>query len=173
MLWTNQIAGFLNHVFLHKNRWNSHSFANRYKFLKIKSWLNIFWLGMFKNRCGQSSLWTLKLTVSQEWKDGINWFFAIFLVGMIKKVWPVWSWDSKIGSILEINQWIKRIFLHAGTNSGKLKVDSMIFGWTWSKNCHDLLVHETLKSVASSQWIYELNWFNAVIFGQTDILLDF
>ena len=24
-------------------------------------------------------------------------------------------------------------FLHPGTNSGKLKVDSMIFGWAWSK----------------------------------------
>ena len=24
-------------------------------------------------------------------------------------------------------------FLHACTNSGKLKVDSMIFGWAWSK----------------------------------------
>ena len=24
-------------------------------------------------------------------------------------------------------------FLHAATNSGKLKVDSMIFGWAWSK----------------------------------------
>ena len=25
------------------------------------------------------------------------------------------------------------VVLHAGTNSGKLKVDSMIFGWAWSK----------------------------------------
>ena len=24
-------------------------------------------------------------------------------------------------------------FLHAGTNSGKPKVDAMIFGWVWSK----------------------------------------
>ena len=24
-------------------------------------------------------------------------------------------------------------FLHAGTNSGKLKVDSVILGWAWSK----------------------------------------
>ena len=24
-------------------------------------------------------------------------------------------------------------FLHAGTNLGKIKVDSMIFGWLWSK----------------------------------------
>ena len=25
------------------------------------------------------------------------------------------------------------VFLHAGTNSGKLKVDSVMFGWAWSK----------------------------------------
>ena len=40
---------------------------------------------------------TLKLTVSQNWADGINWFF------------------------------------HSGTNSGKLKVDSVIYGWALSK----------------------------------------
>ena len=25
------------------------------------------------------------------------------------------------------------VFLHVGTNSGKLRVDSMIFVWAWSK----------------------------------------
>ena len=34
-----------------------------------------FWMGMFKNGCGQSGHRTLKLTVSQKWVDGINWFF--------------------------------------------------------------------------------------------------
>ena len=38
------------------------------------------------------------------------------------------------------------------------------------KNGHDLLVHETLESVVSSEWIYELSWFlsadsDAIIFG--------
>ena len=42
--------------------------------------------------------WAIKMTVSQEWTNGINSFF-----------------------------------LHAGRNSGKLKVDSVIFGWAWSK----------------------------------------
>ena len=40
-------------------------------------------------------------------------------------------------------------FLHSGINSGKLKVDLMIFGWVWSKMAMGLLVHETLKSVVS------------------------
>ena len=35
-----------------------------------------FWLGMVKNGCGQSGLWTLKLMLSQEWTDGVKWFFA-------------------------------------------------------------------------------------------------
>ena len=36
--------------------------------------------------------------------------------------------------------------LHAGTNSGKLKVDLMIFGLEWSRKSSGLLVHDTLKS---------------------------
>ena len=53
---------------------------------------------------GQSALWTLNLTVSQEWTDGINWCFACWYKfteirswggqGQIW-VWPVWSLDSK------------------------------------------------------------------------------
>ena len=40
-------------------------------------------------------------------------------------------------------------FLHAVTKSGKLKVDSMIFGWAWSKQAVIFLVYETLKSMVS------------------------
>ena len=43
----------------------------------------------------EETMQTLKLTVSQNWTDGINWFF--------------------------------------GTNSGKPKIDSIIFGWALSK----------------------------------------
>ena len=42
---------------------------------------------MVKNGCGQSGLCTLKLTVSQEWTDGINWLFRCNYKFMkIKKV---------------------------------------------------------------------------------------
>ena len=88
-------------------------FACWYKFMKIKSWLKIFWSGMFKNGCGQSGLWALKLIVSEEWTDGINRFFGMlvqiytnyklledFWGGYGQKwVWPVWWWDSKIHCI--------------------------------------------------------------------------
>ena len=33
-------------------------------------------MGMVQSGCGQSGDGTLKLTVSAEWIDGINWFFA-------------------------------------------------------------------------------------------------
>ena len=33
-------------------------------------------MGKFKKWCGQSGHMTLKITVSQDWADGINWFFA-------------------------------------------------------------------------------------------------
>ena len=37
----------------------------------------MFGMSMIKNRCGQSSYRTLKLTVSGEWADGINWFLHV------------------------------------------------------------------------------------------------
>ena len=77
MLSAKQIAWFLNQLFLEKQIDEAASFfACWYKLIKIKIRSNYFWLGMVKNGYGQSSLWTLKLTVSQEWTDGINWFFA-------------------------------------------------------------------------------------------------
>ena len=62
-----------------------------YKFTKIKSWLKSFWWAIVKNECGQSGLWTLKLTVSQERTDGTNWFFACWY--NFTQRW-VWSWSN-------------------------------------------------------------------------------
>ena len=52
--------------------------------------------------------------------------------------------------------------MHAGPNSGKLKVDSVIG--------HGLLAHETLKSAVSEEWGYNLRQLfrcdsDAKIFG--------
>ena len=66
-------------------------FACWYKFTKIKSWTNIFWLGMIKNGCG-CGLWTLKLTVSQEWTDGMKWFLACWYKFMQIKRWFFLGW---------------------------------------------------------------------------------
>ena len=49
-------------------------FAYWYNFMKIN--LKVLGVGMVKNGCGQSCDGTLKLTVSEEWADGISWFLA-------------------------------------------------------------------------------------------------
>ena len=68
---------------------------------EMKFWSIIFWLEMAKNGCSQSGYETLKLNVSQEWTVEINV-----------------SQECTVG----IN-W----FLHDATDSGKFKVDSIIF----------------------------------------------
>ena len=114
---------YINYFF-RTNWWNSLIFACWYKFIKIKSWLKFFWLGMVKNGCDQPGLWTLKLTVSEEWIDVINWFFACWYKFFQIKRWlsilgggncqkwvlPVWSRDSKIDCISKMNRWNKLIF---------------------------------------------------------------
>ena len=49
-----------------------------------------------------------------------------------KWVWRVWSWDSKV-DYLKNEQMKWTDFLNDATNSGKLKVGSMVFGLAWSK----------------------------------------
>ena len=87
----------------------------------------------------------LKLFISLEQIDETASFLAcwnkfakiwtwlkVFWLGQ-KWMWPVCSQDYNIGSISKMNRWNKLIFLQAGTNSGKLKVDSIILGWVWWK----------------------------------------
>ena len=50
-------------------------FACWYNFMKIN--LKVLGVGMVKNGCGQSCNGTLKLTVSEEWTDEINWFLHV------------------------------------------------------------------------------------------------
>ena len=68
MLSANQIAIFLNKF--------TGSLINRMsqnKLMKQKLFEH-FLVGHGQNGCGKSGLWTLKLTLSQEITDGINWF---------------------------------------------------------------------------------------------------
>ena len=62
----------------------------------------------------------LKLTVSQEWADGITDFLHV---------------DTDSQKLTVSQKWTDGInwFLLAGTNPGEHKVDSIIFGWAWSK----------------------------------------
>ena len=104
---------------------------------------------MFKNGCGQSGLWNLKLIVSEEWTDGINNFFAcsfwykfiqvksclkIFGVGMVKN-----GCDQSGDGTLKLTvskEWTDGIthFVCIDTDSEKLKADQnflVVHGQKW------------------------------------------
>ena len=59
---------------------------------KLKSGWKFFGVSMVKNGCGQSDDGTLKLTISGEWTDGINWFFACWYVTTKIKSWSNIFW---------------------------------------------------------------------------------
>ena len=85
-------------------------------------------------------------------------------------MWLVWSQHSKIDCISKMDWWNKLIFLHPDKNSGKLKLDSLIFEVGVVKNDHSLLVHETLKSAyLKNEFINWAGFLNAdsdaIIFG--------
>ena len=72
MLSANQIAGFLNQLFLQNKNMKVSFFACWYNFTKFKSLSKNFWLGMVKNGCGQSGLYTLKLNEQMELTDYLD-----------------------------------------------------------------------------------------------------
>ena len=76
MLSANQIARFKSIVSPEQIDETVSFVACWYNVTKFKSFSENCWLSMVKNGWGQSGLCTLKLTISQEWTDGINWFFT-------------------------------------------------------------------------------------------------
>ena len=96
------------------SRCNNWFFVCWYRFTKIKSWSEMFWFGMIRNRCGHTAEGFLKLTLSQIWTDGINWFFACWskfrktksLLNDFGWVWPKTDRPFKICFIWRINWWI-------------------------------------------------------------------
>ena len=107
---------------------------------KLKSDWKFFAVSMVKNGCDQSVDRTLKLTVSQEWADGINLFFAYWcMITKIKSWWKIFGVGMvKIGcdlSGLGTQKWTdrRRSFFHAVTISGELKAKIELFmcgGWS-------------------------------------------
>ena len=99
---------------------------------------------MVKIGCGQSGGGALKLTASEEWTDGINWFFACWYV-----ITKIRSW-SKIFRV----SIVKNGCGHSGHGTQKL-TGGIKDAKSWfsyflvdvAKNGHGFLVHETLKSV--------------------------
>ena len=73
MLSANHVAGFSNQLFL------QNKLTKQLHFLHVDTnsqKLKVDWLGVVKSWCGQSGAWFLELTVSEEWTDGVAWFFA-------------------------------------------------------------------------------------------------
>ena len=74
-----------------------------------------------------------------------------------KWVWPVWSQDSKIGSIVRMNWWNELIFcILVQIQEAKSYFDWFLGGLGQNGCGH--LVHETLKY---AEWVYGLSWFLA------------
>ena len=155
----------------------SQGWTDWYKFMQVKKWLKILGVGMVKNGYGQSCDVTLKLIVSGEWTDRINWVFACWYTFSKTKSWSKKYWvgivkngcgQSGHGTLKLIlsQKWADPVdcfFLHAGTNSGKLKVDSMIFGWAWSKIAVAFLLYQKNEFI---NWADFLNAASdAIVFG--------
>ena len=72
---------------------------------------------MIKNGRGQSGHRTLKLTVSQKWTDGVNWFFAFWYKFRKAESWlnDFWlgikNWHGLLVRVtFRFNLWIELIF---------------------------------------------------------------
>ena len=53
-------------------------------------------VGVVKNGCGQSCDGTLKLTLSEEWTNGINWFLACSCRFITVKSWSKIYWVGMV-----------------------------------------------------------------------------
>ena len=73
MLSANQIAGFLNWLYLQNTKMKKPDEKAWGKNLKL---VEKYWVSMVKNGCGNSGLRTLKLAVSQKGINRINWFLV-------------------------------------------------------------------------------------------------
>ena len=91
---------------------------------------------MVKIGYSQYSLWTLKLTVSQEWMDGINWFFAYWYkfmqIEIQLKIFEFVAIKNGCGhpgdgtlKLIVSEEWTDGItdFLYGDTDQQKLKAD--------------------------------------------------
>ena len=67
---------FKSTISLEENDEKAWFFACWYIFIEIRSSLKNIGVGLVKNGFGDSGLQTLKLAVSQEVVDGINWFLV-------------------------------------------------------------------------------------------------
>ena len=144
MLSANQISAFLNQPFLQNKLMKQPHFlhvdTNSQKLSFDWKFFGWAWSKMSAVNLVDGLFWGMELTVSEEWADGINWFFAcwykfmqikrclkIFGVGMVKNRCGQ-SGDGTLKWTVS-KKWITH-FLHVDTDWQKLKADQIFFGWT-------------------------------------------
>ena len=129
--------------------------------------MKIFWWGMVKNGYDQSGLWTTKLTVFQDWTNGIKWVFACWYKFMqikrcLKILGLAWSKmhmaSHAVGlenwQYLRVNKWNKQYLRVNRWNFLHIYADwkyelSWLFGcWQW---CNSFLL----------DWYPTLSFLNA------------
>ena len=83
-------------------------------------------------------------------------------------LWPVWSWDIKIGCVSRMNWWDELIFCMLVEIQARQKSFQWFLGGH-GKKWHAHLVHETLKC---AEYVYELSWFFACWLWCNNFCLD-
>ena len=58
----------------------------------VKRAWKILGVSVVKKGCGQSCHGTLKLTLNEEWTNGVNWFFACWCRFLTVKIWSNIYW---------------------------------------------------------------------------------
>ena len=72
-IWTKIFSAYQITGFCNQHQWNSLIFCMS---IQIHTNLKTFVVSVVRNGCGQSGHAILKLAVSKEWIDGMNWFFT-------------------------------------------------------------------------------------------------
>ena len=118
-------------------------------------------MGLVRDGCGQPGLRSLTLTVSQEWADGMNWFFACW-----------WKFRKAKSNFNDVWVDVVKIGLgHLVHETLKVYELSLFFAcWLWCNNFTAVLLVRPLavarrvqwKSVhpclLRSVWVFSWNW---------------
>ena len=106
--------------------------------LKFHIWENSCSWNKGQNTRSQLYCRIFNWTISPKQIAGIASFGHVAIIN----AWSKLFWQSMVrnecgqsgyGALKGTSIWNKLLFLRTGTNSDKLKIDSMIFEWAWSK----------------------------------------
>ena len=136
--------------------------------MQIKRTSKILGFGVVKNGCGQSFDGTLKLTLSEEWTNGINWFFICWCRFRKIKNW------SKI-------YWVGMVQNGCGQSvHGTLKLTvSKLNRWNNLSFCMLVQMQEGWKLIRSFlsgpcqkwQWLFS-SWDPKICIFRTDVWIE-